>query len=115
MNYPQDQIEELKRCCTSVSLCSEGGYNYFLLEGLALPEGCSPSSCDGLLCPTDHSGYPARLFFSAQVQGRYARNWNGHVRILERNWYGFSWRLQNANYRLADLVIEFLSGLTRQT
>lgn len=114
MNYPQDQIEELKRCCTRVSLCTEGGTNYFLLEGLSLPEGCSPSSCDALLCPTPHSGYLARLFFSVQVQGRFPRNWNGNARIAERNWHAFSWQVQNTSVRLIDLVIEFLSGFTRQ-
>lgn len=114
MTYSQDQIEELKSCCKSILQCDEGGYTYFLLEGLILPEGCSPSSCDGLLCPTAHSGYPARLFFSTQVQCRFSRNWNGNARILERNWYAFSWRVNNSNARLIDLVIELLSGFTRE-
>ena len=113
MPYTEDQIAELKLCCQSISQCDEGGITYFLLEGLALPEGCEPSVCDGLLCPTAHSGYPARLFFSVQVQGSYARNWNGNARILERNWHAFSWQVNNADMRLSDLVFEFLSGFTR--
>lgn len=112
--YPEDQITELKNCCQAVLQCEEGDTTYFLLEGLSLPEGCVPASCDGLLCPTPHSGYPARLFFSVQVQGRYPRNWNGNLRVLERNWYAFSWQVTNTNIRLADLVFEFLSGFTRE-
>ena len=115
MPYPDDQIAELKRCCQTVSQYEEGGVTYFLLEGLHLPAVCTPPSCDGLLCPTPHSGYPARLFFSVQVQGRYPRNWNGNARIAERNWYAFSWQLNNANIRLVDLVVEFLSGFIRET
>ena len=115
MDYSDSQIAELKRCCQSVSRCEEGGTTYFLLEGLFLPAGCSPESCDGLLCPTPHSGYPARLFFSTQVQGRRARNWNGQLRLLEQNWYAFSWRVNTTGLSLADLVIEFVSGLMRES
>jgi hypothetical protein len=114
MARAESEIDELKRYCAAVAAAEESGCTYFRLEGLALPEGCSPPSCDALLCPTARDGYESRLFFSAPVQGRYSRNWTGPVRILDRNWYVFSWRVSTPNLRLAELVVRHLEGLTRE-
>ena len=114
MSHPQDQLEELRPYCAGISECEEGGITYILLEGLVLPAGCSPSPCDALLCPAARDGYAARLFFEHQITTQYARNWNGHARILERNWVAYSWNVHNPNVRLVELLRELLGGLTRQ-
>jgi hypothetical protein len=82
--FPKDQIEELKLCCQAMSASQEGGINYLLLERLALPLGCSPAKIDALLCPTPRDAYPSRLFFEAQVQSPFARNWNFNGRAGKR-------------------------------
>jgi hypothetical protein len=104
MSFPKDQVEELKLLCPGVSQVEEAGRTYFLLPGLNLPEGCSPSRTDALLCPSDRDGYPSRLFFAERVRGKVERNWNADgVRIAERNWFAFSWKT-SPNLRLAQMV-----------
>jgi hypothetical protein len=111
MSFPGDQVEELKRLLPNVQRCSEGGRTYIYLPGLSLPEGCSPARTDALLCPTERDGYPSRLFFADRIQCPASRNWNAlGVRILERNWNAFSWRV-NTNLRLAQLLAAHLKGL----
>ncbi len=111
MEFPSDQIEELKALTDSVSVSEEGGFAYLLLPSLQLPPGCSPEKVDALLCPMQRDGYPSRLFFAESIQSREQRNWNANgVRILERNWYAFSWTVP-AGLRLAQLVGAHLKGL----
>jgi len=112
--FPGDQIEELKHGCQAVAACGDGGVNYLLLEGLALPWGCSPTKTDALLCPYSRDGYSSRLFFAEQVQSPFARNWNFNGRICERNWFGYSWKTDDPRpMRLAQLVRIHLDGLRR--
>jgi hypothetical protein len=113
VSFATDQITELKPYCKVVKVAEEGDCAYILLEGLILPEGCSPSICDALLCPTPRDNYPSRLFFSEQLQVPYQRNWNGNARILGRNWVAFSWTVNAQNPTLAQLLLHHLSGLTR--
>lgn len=64
MSYPADQIAALKGYCSKISLLTEGGQPYLLLESLQLPNGCDPASCDALLRPWQGAeGYPSQLFF----------------------------------------------------
>jgi hypothetical protein len=115
MEYPKEEIEELKRYCTKLSLLSEVGVNYLYMEGLRLPAGCEPAVCDGLLCPVPKDGYPSRLYFSTQVKSSYTRNWNVcNVRIGERNWFAFSWQVKLTNLTLAQLVVAHLTGFTKE-
>jgi len=115
MDYPPDQIQGLKDYCTSLKMFSEGGITYFLMEGIRLPDGCSPQECDALLCPIDRGdGYASRLFFSQQIASPYTLNW--HVsdhRLAERNWTAFSWKVSIPNLTLVQLVREHLSALVR--
>ncbi len=112
MNFPDDQVEELKAMFGGVSRGVEGGVTYFLIPGLALPEGCNPSRTDALLCPTPRDGYNSRLFFADRVQSRQSLNWNAvGVRILERNWNAFSWQVNRPGLRLAQLVSAHLRAL----
>lgn len=111
MEFPPDQIEELKALAGDASRSEEGGFVYFLLPSLQLPPGCSPEKVDALLCPMLRNGYPSRLFFAERITSRGQRNWNANgVRILERNWHAFSWTVPGG-LRLAQLVGAHLKGL----
>lgn len=91
--FPAEQIERLKERCDKVLAGCEGGQTYLILQGLRLPEGCSPTVADALLCPGPRDGYNSRLFFASQIVGKATLNWNGqNVRILERNWFAYSWK-----------------------
>lgn len=111
MNYPQEQINELKRLSPNVSYAEEGGYHYFLIQGLQLPDGCHPNSSDVLLCPQLREGYQSRLFFPTQVGSSKQLNWNGSTFIFNRQWFAYSWRLQQSDLRLAQMVASHLKGL----
>ena len=112
MNIPQEQIEELKRTFGNVQYGEEGGFIFFLILSLLLPEGCEPKMVDVLLCPVPRDGYPSRLFFSEAIKTPTPRNWNTqNVRILERNWWAFSWKLEHTDLRLIQLVSAHLRGL----
>jgi len=111
MHFPQDQINELKRLFGQVSSCDESGYTYFLLPDLPLPEGCRPEKVDVLLCPTQRDGYNSRLFFAERIQSQKSQNWNVNgIRIIERNWYAFSWKTPN-DLRLTTMIAMHLKGL----
>jgi hypothetical protein len=114
MPYPKQQTDELKGYCKRVSLLPEGGIEYLHLEELRLPAGCLPATCDALLCPVAKDGYPSRLYFSVQVSGQFARNWNGTVRIGEKNWYAFSWKVDFASPTLAQLLVAHLNGFAKE-
>jgi hypothetical protein len=115
MPHPADQIEELKLIAADIAVCDEGGVSFILLPNFKLPDECKPSSMDLLLCPGPRDGYESRLFFAEQVQlpekpGRQALNWNGSVRIAERNWQAFSWRTPSG-LRFAQMLSIHLKAL----
>jgi hypothetical protein len=112
MNIPQEQIEELKKAFGNVQYGEEGGYVFFLIPSFQLPEGCEPKIVDVLLCPMSRDGYPSRLFYSQEIRPPKPRNWNAkEVRILERNWWAFSWKLEHPDLRLIQMVSAHLRGL----
>ena len=115
MNYPQEQIDELKRYCSKVSALTEGNATFLLLEQLRLPEGCQPSVCDALLRPFQGpDGYPSQLYFSVQIASPYAQNWNvSNARICEKNWFAFSWKINIASPTLAKILVAHLTGFTK--
>jgi hypothetical protein len=104
------EIQELVLVFPSVQQVTEAGVVYFLLPGLLLPETCVPNKVDALLCPSSRDGYASRLFFSAQISGCPQRNWNAHVRILDRTWYGISWKVPDTQ-RLVQMVLTHLTAL----
>lgn len=111
MDIDQEQLAELVQQYSDVQMAGEGGVNYLLLPQLELPQGCVPSRVDALLCPSTRDGYMSRLFFAELISGGAARNWNVHnLRILERNWYAFSWQTR-PNLRLLQMVLAHLEGL----
>ncbi len=105
IQFSESEIAELKALFPEVSRFDEGDLPYFLIPNLAFPEGIKPRACDVLLCPVQRDGYPSRLFFAARLESVKAASWNPNsTRILERNWYVYSWKLTQANLRLAHLV-----------
>ena len=106
MGIPEDQVNELKSLCAEVQQCGEGDRTYLQLSGFFLPEKCVPNRMDVLLCPTGYDGYPFRFFFAERVQSHSHLNWNS-VRILERNWHSFSWKV-SPETRLIQMVAVFL-------
>lgn len=114
MAYPREQIEELKGYCKKVGALLELGIEFFHLEALDLPDGCTPATCNALLCPVPKDGYPSRLFFSEQISSRFARNWNGNIRIGEKNWYAFSWKVEIVSPTLVQLLLAHLNGFAKE-
>jgi hypothetical protein len=112
MTFSEDELEELKGLYGGIQTANEGGDTYFFIVGLPLPEGCNPGRVDALLCPMPRDGYPSRLFFAERPSSRSSPNWNGQVRILERNWFAFSWKITaSERLRLAQIVQAHLRGL----
>lgn len=115
VDYPQEQIGELKRYCATLRAFLESGITFFLLEKIRLPVGCTPSVCDALLCPVSRDGYPSRLYLSELINGPYTRNWNKtDARIGERNWVAFSWMVNLSEPTLAQLLLAHLTGFTKE-
>jgi hypothetical protein len=104
-------MTELRSLCPDAKQAQEGGLRYVLLSSLKLPEGCTPAELDCLLCVDPRDGYAGRLFFSQVVGTREARNWQmQNVRILERNWFAFSWQIP-ANLRPMEILLTLLRAV----
>ena len=105
-----DQLRELIELCPDVKSAVEAGVQFYFLPMLRMPAGVVPAQVDALLCPTERDGYASRLFLSTQVSGcKKPLNWNGQIRILERNWFAVSWRTA-AGLRLAQMVLVHLDA-----
>lgn len=112
MNFPESEIKELKSIAPDLSYAQEGGQTYILIKDLPLPDGCTPAVSDVLLCPKGRDGYESRLFFPAKITGGPIRNWNGNLRVLDKNWFAFSWRVEGG-LRLAEMLLVHLTGLRK--
>ena len=119
MDIPENQIEELRKIAPNLSIAQAGGFTFILIEKLNLAEhlhnGCKPDVVDALLCPMNRDGYESSLFFSSELTGyppkNPPRNWNNrrNVRILDRNWFAISWKVQ-AGLRLAEMFMIHLNA-----
>lgn len=113
MEYPAEQIEELKAYCNSLGSFREEERTFFRFEGLALPEGCAPASLNAVLQPTEGNGYKSRMYYSQKVVTMAARNWNLEKRLNEENWHSFSWDFDPTGMTLAQILLEHLKALVR--
>jgi hypothetical protein len=110
MGFPDDQIEELKRFFPEIQAAQEGGITYLLLRDASLPATCTPARTDLLLCPAERDGYPSRLYFAQRPSSKTGLNWNGNIRLLERQWSAYSWKVA-PGLRLVQMVLEHLRAL----
>lgn len=115
MAWPGDQVDELKRLFGEVQSAEEGQATFFLFPSLQLPDGCTPERARALLCPSPRDGYTSRLFFAQKItvaNATQALNWNSNnQRILEENWFAYSWKISRSDLRLAQMVADHLSAL----
>lgn len=110
--FKAEDLKVLAATYPGSSVCTEGGKAYILIPRLTLPVGCKPQCVDALLCPHERDGYPSRLFFSEVIRGPSAPNWNAQsIRILERNWFGYSWRDVPATLTPMQMILSHLRGL----
>jgi hypothetical protein len=113
MNFPDDQLQELKLLCPGVAAAEEGGKTYLLLPKLKLPETASIAETDALLLPTPLDGYDSRIYFPQKIDGPKTLNWtvNGAL-ILDRQWFAHSWRTR-PNLRLTQMVAAHLTAFRK--
>jgi len=115
MNWPDDQVEELKKLFGEVHSAEEGGVTFFMFTSLTLPDHCTPSTMKALLCPTTRDGYTSRLFFANKIivqNPTIVLNWNIiNQRILEENWQAYSWKINRTDLRLAQMVADHIGAL----
>jgi len=101
MELDQDQINDLKHYYSGLQAVEEGGQKFILIPQLVLPQGCSPQTVEGLLCPSLRDGYTSRLFLSAKVIHKGpGQNWNpaDGVMIAGRKWWAVSWKPNNNSH-----------------
>lgn len=100
-----DHFAELRALSPNARQATEAGIDFVFMPGLQLPARCNPPSVDCLLCLGTRDGYESRLFFSQIVSSPQGRNWNGqNVRILERNWFAYSWRVPGGMRPIETLI-----------
>lgn len=104
---------ELKAYGKRLAVVPDGESTLYLLEAIELPDGCSPSVSDALLCPTARDGYPSRLYFPEVVGCRFSRNWNFDGVIAGKRWRSFSWKVEPASLTLAQILLGHLEAFTR--
>lgn len=104
-------LGELRALCPEARPHTEAGIEYVFLPQLQMPNGCNPPAVDCLLCLGARDGYDTRLFFGSVVACAAQRNWNGvNIRILERNWFAYSWRVPSG-LRPIETLINHLNAL----
>lgn len=106
----EDQVRELQRFYPGTKVIPEGGINFLFLPEIELPSGCLPEMTDALLCPEPRDGYHTRLFYSKKIEGIPQKNWNGVLRVCDKNWYSYSWKSQGG-MNLIQMVRYHLSTL----
>ena len=114
MSFAPQEIDELRIAFPGVVQAEEGRVIYFLIPDLGLPAGTKPERVEALLCPDARNhGYSSRLFFSERLTSSKPLNWNpaNGIRILERNWHAYSWRINATGLRLLQLVALHLKAL----
>ena len=107
MGQESDELAELQELYPGAKEMSEGGIRYILIPRLQLPDG---SEVEALLQPqAGNGGYTTRLYLPAQVPGKGA-NWTP-FRVLEKNWWTWSWNNVPETDRLAQILAQHMNAL----
>lgn len=89
MTNEDDQFKKIKSLNKAAKLGREGGNPVVLLPQTRFQSAGRELQMDLLLHPAAHGGYPTRLFFERQVDGR-GNNWTEHC-VVGRRWWACSW------------------------
>lgn len=106
--FDEIQLEELKIVCSEICALSEGGKHYIFFPRLKIRHAETDYVVRALLCPTEHSSYPTKLFLSEKIPA--PLNWNFSSRILDSTWYSWSWRDVSASLRLIQMLAGHLAA-----
>jgi hypothetical protein len=87
---------------------SDGGFDFIYIPLLKMPEGCSPTEVEALLCPQKRDGYATRLFISQPIAGK-GNNWTTH-HILGRVWHSWSWQGVSPTQELTQILLGHLNA-----
>ena len=104
------ELDELRGLSPEAAIYTEGGKDYILLPNVRVPDPTSSLVTDILFCPTDRDGYPSRLFFAQQAPSKTARQWTS-FRIIGREWWAYSWRVDTGTNSLLQLIGIHLGAL----
>lgn len=103
MPLMEQELDELRKISPEAAIYSEGGKDYVLMPYVRVPDPSSALVTDLLFCPTEREGYPSRLFFAQQVPSKTARPWTS-FRIIGREWWAYSWRVEAGTNSLLQLI-----------
>lgn len=112
--YPSEQIKLLKSIYgTGIEERRDGQNLYLYIQGLTLPQGCTPKKTDALFCTQPYAptigGYTSRLFLRDYVQSPSIPNNYQPYLIADETWYGFSQNnVQQADF--PEMIINHLRG-----
>lgn len=112
MTFDSDEIRKIREISSSVASATDGGITFLLIEGLRLPEKCTPKVVNALLCPVLKDGYSSRLYFELIPQGIQPLNWNGNLWLLDKNWHAFSWQT-SPGQKLFEMIVEHLNAFNQ--
>jgi hypothetical protein len=102
------EFERLKGMHESAQLLKEGGVPLALLPNFAFRAGGKDLTMTLLLHPSQHSGYPTRLFFERNPG--VAGNWTSH-RVLDRDWCAKSWKDVSPSLPWTAILCEHLRAV----
>ena len=109
------EIAALHDICPNAKLAEENNQEFIYLPELNVTVGNSVRILQGLLCPSNHSGYSTRLFLSEQISerpniGSQPANWTTH-NILTKTWYSWSWQGVSETLPLQQMLLSHLGAL----
>ena len=110
MTDKDEEFKQIKILHKSAKLVYEGGNPVVLLPQFTFQSTGRSIRMDLLLYPITHSGYPTRLFFEREVEGRGA-NWKPH-HVIGRQWWACSWRDVEANMGWTSMLCAHLRAVT---
>ena len=103
------QLAILRAAFPGAKPLTEGGKEFIYFPELSITVGGVTHTLQALLSPSEHSGYPTRLFLSKQIP--IALNWNHSMTMLDRTWYTWSWSGVSSSLPLLEIFLAHLAAL----